>query len=68
MVEEGIGATDIPKTILDRDKNTKGFVILEKIPFHRVSKPYGIYHRENEKLSQPARVFIEECRGNRTPP
>jgi len=64
LLDRGIGATYIPKTILDRDKSTKGFVILEKIPFHRVSKPYGTYHRENEKLSQPARVFIEQCRGN----
>lgn len=62
LVDQGIGATYIPETILERDERAKHFVILEKIPFHRVSKPYGVYHREHEKLSAGAKAFIERCR------
>ena len=59
LLEQGIGATYIPGTILEREKCAKNFVVLEKIPFHEVSKPYGIYHREGEELSQGAKAFLE---------
>ena len=66
LVDQGVGATYIPETILEREKAAKSFVVLEKIPFHKVSKPYGVYHREGEKLSAGARAFIERCRERKT--
>lgn len=61
MLEEGIGATYIPETILKRDPVAKDFVVLEKIPFYRVSKPYGVYYREEAELSSAMQVFLEQC-------
>jgi DNA-binding transcriptional LysR family regulator len=64
LVNMGIGATYIPKTILDRDPSIKNYLILDKIPFYKVSKPYGIYHREDVPLTDGAKAFIKQAQNS----
>ena len=61
LVEKQVGATYLPEKILQQDFVARKFTVIEKIPFSRVTKPYGIYHRQGEPLLQCAQTFIQEA-------
>ncbi|MEZ4742922.1 MAG: LysR family transcriptional regulator [Bdellovibrionota bacterium] len=60
LLKQGIGATYIPETILQNDPLAKQFIILDKLPFSLITKPYGIYHKSNAELSEVAKIFLVE--------
>lgn len=62
LLSEGMGATYMPKSILDQDPAAKRFVILSEIPFYKVTKPYGVYHRVTDALSGPATEFLQQAK------
>ena len=58
LLSQGIGATYLPESILRTNSKAKKFLILDKLPFHAISKPYGIYYKNKNNLSEAAKTFF----------
>ena len=58
LINLGLGISYLPATILRLDTIAKEFIVLDKIPFKKITKPYGIYYSNQEPLSEPASLFL----------
>lgn len=56
LIEEGIGATFVPATVLKSHPSRHQWFKLAKVPFSEIAKPYGLYYPKDQPLSPAAAI------------
>lgn len=58
LIEQGIGATFVPASILKSSPSRPAWVKLAKVPFAEIAKPYGLYYPKDVALSPAGEIFV----------
>lgn len=59
LIEQGIGATFVPASVLASHPTRSQWTKLAKVPFAEIAKPYGLYYPKGQALSPAAEIFIK---------
>ncbi len=62
LVSKGLGATFVEEKILKEDPICRNFLKVSNLPFGKIEKEVGIYHKKNSTLSEAGQKFEEICK------
>jgi DNA-binding transcriptional LysR family regulator len=62
LVKAGRGAMFVETGNLEDDRNYRGLVPVEDVPYASIRRKVGLYHKKDEPLSTAAQTFIRICR------